>query len=190
MRNEQTAVLMTSDELFALPEDDGVERWLVRGELRERPLTKRSPDHTKPTALISYWLLHWALAQPHPQGEVHAGEAYFRLRRDPETNVGIDVAFAPADLVASRPPRGKFFDGPPLLAVEILSPSDKQEDIDDGIAEYLACGVRLVWIVDPADKTVIVYRPGALPEMFNLSGELIGDPDMPGLRIRVRDIFR
>ena len=40
------ATLMTTEELLALPEDD-VERWLIDGELRERPMTVRNRFHSR-----------------------------------------------------------------------------------------------------------------------------------------------
>ena len=51
-------------------------------------------------------------------------------------------------------------DGAPVLVVEILSPNDVQEQIDEKIDEYLAAGVLLVWVIDPHDRTVLIYRKG------------------------------
>jgi Uma2 family endonuclease len=80
-------------------------------------------------------------------------------------------------------------DGTPVLAAEVLSPYDKQKDIDEMIEEYLVCGVKLVWVVDPADETVPMYRPGRKPELFNSDQKLTGDPELPGFRCRVAEIF-
>src|SRR4051812_32491393 len=112
---------MTAEELMALP-DDGVERELIRGELREKPMTRRNPMHSEVEANIAHLLKHWLDQQPQPRGKVHSGEAAFRLRREPETFVGIDVAYASAELVAKTDKRKAFYDGQPVLAVEILSP--------------------------------------------------------------------
>ena len=45
--------LMTTDELLALP-DDGVERWLIRGQLREAGLTRRNYRHSAYTSEFVY----------------------------------------------------------------------------------------------------------------------------------------
>jgi Uma2 family endonuclease len=47
----------------------------------------------------------------------------------------------------------------------------------------------VVWVVDPHDRTVLVYRPQAEPELFNVRQELSGDPELPGFRVAVSEIF-
>lgn len=133
---------MTFEEFLALPEDDGVERELIRGELRERPRTWRGADHSGVEATLARLLGNWMERQPRPRGRVHSGEAAFRLRREPATIVGIDVAVASADQVATTAPSQWFYDGPPLLAIEILSPSDTQERMVEKVWLYLE-GVRV-----------------------------------------------
>src|SRR5829696_2645871 len=95
-----TAPLMTTEELLALPQAD-VERQLIRGELREKRITRRNRRHSRTEANLAYFLGHWLRQQPEPRGEVLDGEAGFRLRRDPDTTVGIDVAYISAELSAS-----------------------------------------------------------------------------------------
>jgi Uma2 family endonuclease len=80
-------------------------------------------------------------------------------------------------------------DGPPIFAVEILSPSDKNEDIDEKIDEYLEAGVKLVWIVDPHLETVLVLRPDAPPRLYNVTETLDGEPHLPGFSTPVAMIF-
>jgi Uma2 family endonuclease len=188
--SEDTAVkVMTSEEFFALPDDDDVERWLIDGELRERPMTKRNPDHSSAMVNIGALLWAWVRAQPKPRGRVYSGEVYFRLRRNPDTNVGIDVAYA-SDELAARTPRGvKFVDGPPVLAVEILFPHDTDDDLNRKIRSYLDSGVKLVWLIDPFLSSVTVCRSDALPQMFNAEQELSGESYLPGFRVSVAEIF-
>ena len=92
MSETTTVKLMTSDDLFALPYSKKVDRWLFRGELRESKVTKRNPSHSRTTATVSAVLYIWARTLPPPRPVVYSNEAYFRIRRDPETNVGVDVA--------------------------------------------------------------------------------------------------
>jgi Uma2 family endonuclease len=192
--SEAPTRLMTSEEFFALPDEEGVERDLICGVLVERrsddpDMTKRNPGHSGATAALSRLIGNWSATLPRPRGKVFDGEAYFRLRRDPETNVGIDVAYASPDQVAALNPRDRYIDGPPILAVEVLSPNDKQEDTEVAIDEYLACGVRAVWVVNPFRQTVLVCRPDAEPKLFTASQELAGDSYLPGFRCRVAEIF-
>jgi Uma2 family endonuclease len=182
------SVPISTEELLAMPED-GVERELIYGELRERPMTRRNPVHSEAVIRIGHILMNWLGKQPKPRGRVLGGEAGFRLRRDPDTTVGIDVAYIDADLAARTAKKAKIVDGPPVLAVEILSPSDTQEAITEKVGEYLASGVALVWIVEPMFCTVQVYKPNQLPETFNSSQQLVADPHLPGFRVAVAEFF-
>lgn len=188
--SDSTAVkLMTSADLFAMPPSKKVDRWLFRGELRESKVTKRNPFHSGATAKVTGLLLTWLATRPAPRGKVYTGEAYFRIRQDPETNVGIDVALATPEQAARTKKKDSFVDGPPLLAVEVLSPNDKHRDVVEAIEEYLACGVKQVWIVDPYTETVTVHRPSQEPQLFARSEVLAGGEDLPGFQCAVGDIF-
>ncbi len=183
-----TPSLMTTAEFMVLPED-GMERELIRGQLRERPMTKRNRFHASAVTRIARFLDEWIDQQPEPRGVVYTGEIGVILRHDPDTTVGIDVAYFTADVVSRQTEATTLIDGPPLLAVEVLSPSDRNEDVREKVLEYLAAGVAVVWIVDPYFRTVQVHRPGAVPEMFNTEHSLTGGTALPGLDIAVIDIF-
>jgi len=180
---------MTTEELLALPEN-GMERELIRGQLREKPMTYRNRFHTRAVSKVAYGLVRWLEQRPEPRGEIHTGEVGCILRRDPDTVVGIDVAYFSAEVIARQSEKTTLVEGPPRLAVEVLSPSDKAEEIRDKVLEYLAAGVELVWIVDPYFHTVTVHRPAAQPEMFNSEETLAVASTLPGLEIAVADLFR
>jgi hypothetical protein len=86
---------MTVEQFLALP-DDGVERDLIRGELREKPTTRRNRLHARTEARIGYFLLAWLEQQPSPRGDVLSGEVGCILRHEPATTVGIDVVYVSA----------------------------------------------------------------------------------------------
>ncbi len=184
-----TVKLMTSDDLFKLPHSKRVDRWLFRGELRESKETKRNPIHCSATATLARLLGNWVVQQPKPRGKIYDGEAYFRIRKDPETNVGIDVALSTAEQAAAVNKKSKFIDGPPVLAVEVLSSNDKHEDTVNAINEYLDCGVKQVWIVDPLTETVAVYRAGHESVHYTRSQTLPGGDDLPSFSCSVAEIF-
>jgi Uma2 family endonuclease len=153
---------MTTEEMLALP-DNGTERWLIDGQLRERPMTVRNRWHSRIMARVTYLLEAWRERQPEPRGSVLCGEAGCRLRRDPDVTVGIDVVYVPPD-VATR-------------------------ESDDKIDVYRRAGVPLVWVIDPHDRTVLVYREGAEPELVNVRQELSGEPQLSGFRVPVGQLF-
>jgi len=184
--------LMSAEEFLALP-DDGVQRDLIYGVVREYPgktVTRRNRRHSRVEARLAYLLNSWLLLQPVPRGEIHSGEVGCILKRDPDLTVGIDVAYFSSEVIArSSDLATTMIEGAPVLAVEILSPSDVQEDIDEKIDSYLANGTALVWIVDPHFQTVRVHRPGEQPILFNVQQEMAGDPHLPGFRTSVAAVF-
>jgi Uma2 family endonuclease len=189
--------LMTTEELLAMP-DDGVERWLIRGMLREKrgeqagekPMTVRNRVHSRILIRIGKFLDNWLDQQPEPRGEVLGGEAGVKLRRNPDSTVGIDVVYISSEVAARQSEDTTLVDGVPVLAVEILSPNDVIEEVNDKIDEYLAAGVALVWVIDPHRRTVEIFRQGAEPELVNVQQELSGEPQLPGFRVRVEQLFR
>jgi Uma2 family endonuclease len=188
---------MTTEELLALP-NDGVERWLIDGELRERPsegelrghrMTLRNRFHSRVMTLISTELELWRREQPAPRGQVLSGEAGVRLRRDPDTTVGIDVVYVPPEVMVKQTEETALIDGVPTLVAEILSPNDTVEEVHEKIAKYRQAGVPVVWIIDPYDQTVTVHRAGGKPVLFNADQELSGEPQLPGFRVPVARLF-
>lgn len=189
MSEPTTPALMTSDQLFAMRPSKRVDRWLFRGELRESKVTKRNPSHSKTVMTLGFLLGNWLQTRPKPRGKLYGGEAYFRIRKDPDTNVGIDVALSTPEQAAATGKKSSYVDGPPVFAAEVLSPYDKHKEVIETIDEYMDCGVQLLWIVDPYDETVAVYRPGAKTVLYNSDHEITGDPELPGFRCRVAEIF-
>jgi Uma2 family endonuclease len=179
---------MTAEELLALP-DDGMYRELIRGELKEYPMTTRGTPHCLVMTNLAALLWNWLRRQAEPHGRLFTGDIRVRVRRDPDTFVGIDLAYISADLAARTPKNAKFIDGLPILAIEILSPNDTMEEISEKVREYLDAGVPLVWEVNPMYEGVTVHRPGVPPELFNVTHELTAEPHLPGFRVPVAEIF-
>ncbi len=78
----------------------------------------------------------------------------------------------------------------PDLIVEVLSPKDLADEVDQKVEEWLAAGVRLVWVINPRTKQVRVYGSdggyGLLREADTLTAEAV----LPGFRCPVADLFR
>ena len=47
----------------------------------------------------------------------------------------------------------------------------------------------LVWVIDPHDRTITIYRLDAEPELVNIGQELGGKPHLPGFRVAATEIF-
>jgi Uma2 family endonuclease len=180
--------LMTAEELLALP-DDGVERWLINGVLRERPMSYRNRFHSRIVACLTAELEFWLRRQPSPRGQVLTGDAGVQLTADPDTLFGVAVVSVTAELLARQPAASTIIQGVPTLAVEVLSPNDTDADVNDKIDAFLAAGVPQVWIIHPRRRMVTVYRPGAGAEVVNAGQDLTAEPHLPGLRIAVAQLF-
>jgi Uma2 family endonuclease len=75
------------------------------------------------------------------------------------------------------------------LCVEILSANKRLRQILEKLREYFARGVRMVWIVDPEDRTVTVYRTPDEGRVLHESATLFGEDVLPGFSCRVAELF-
>ncbi len=94
--------------------------------------------------------------------------------------VGVPPGFAPTN----GPYRGA-----PDLAVEILSPDDRMTRVRRKVRFYLENGVRLVWLIDPEDRTVTVLTTPAASTTLSEEDELDGGDVLPGFRVRVGEFL-
>jgi Uma2 family endonuclease len=190
MEDEMSAgtTLMTTEELLALP-DDGVQRWLIRGELREGGMTQRNRWHTRTEARFAQLLGDWLDTRPEPRGEIFSGEAGVVLTHDPDTTVGIDLVYVSAEVAGKNADDTQLIDGVPILAVEILSPSTKEEESNERIRELLAAGTHAVWIVDPYFHTITIYSRERSPRMFSGNDVLASEPYLPNFSMPVVRFF-
>lgn len=78
---------------------------------------------------------------------------------------------------------------PPDLAVEVLSPNDLGEEVEQKVLEYLRSGLRLVWVISPATRTARVVRADGTTAWLREDGELDGEKVVPGFRCRLADLF-
>lgn len=178
---------MTAEEFLALP-DDGIDRWLIDGEVREfGTMTVRNWMHSTIMAQLVIAIGAWWKQQPPPRGVIVCGEAGIKIT--PGDIIGVDVAYVSPEVIARQSGETTLIEGIPTLAVEIQSPSDKLSESEDKIDRYLRAGVPLVWTINPMRRTATVYRPGALPRMLNEEEELSGEDVMTGLTVPLRQLF-
>jgi Uma2 family endonuclease len=77
----------------------------------------------------------------------------------------------------------------PDLMVEVISPNDTAYEVDEKVRLYLDAGTRLVWVVNPQQRTVEVHRPASLGSILREQDELTGEDVLPGFTCRVREFF-
>lgn len=155
--------------------------------VRGRALQKVSPqrDHARLQVALAVALDRWASGR----GEVGT-EWRFRVAPPGEVRRPLvpDVAY-----VSNPRLRGlseQDLQVPPLapdVAVEILSPDDRRDDVDDKIAVYLSAGSSLVIVVDPRRRVVELHDRAEIKH-FDENGA-IEHTALPEFSYRVRALF-
>jgi Uma2 family endonuclease len=75
---------------------------------------------------------------------------------------------------------------PPLLAVEIVSPSQSTQDVVDKIRDMLDAGVASCWLVQPATETISIFTADAKPR--TVSEGTVSDPATE-IEVEIDEIF-
>lgn len=180
-----TAERISLEEFLKLPETKPASE-LICGEVVQKPM----PDALHSTiqlflgSLIRAFLVNAKLGRVLPE---------FRCIFGPQ---GSEQTFVP-DLVYvsnqrwTRPgPGQRFFQrAAPDLIIEVLSPDQNTRLFTAKINFYLRHGVRLVWVIDPEDRVITVYRPDADPRNLLPGDTLDGEDVLPGFSVAVSDIF-
>lgn len=168
----------TIEEFIRLPLDGVWE--LVDGE----PVEKKMGNYANQIALqVASQLLEQL--QKKRRGTVVA-ECWMRvasgvLRRP-------DVAFIGVDL-APIGPLPDVLDFAPTLAVEVVSPGNTVDEIEDKIREYFATGVPLVWIVLPKQRALRMHGADGSVRQFEAADTVSDEPLLPGLTFKVAELF-
>ena len=102
-----------------------------------------------------------------------------------------DVAWVKRSRLAALTPEQKqrFLPLCPDFVIELRSPSDPLSILQEKMEEYLANGAQLGWLIDPVERQVYVYRPGAPVERLDNPAELRGDPVLPGFVLDLRTVW-
>jgi Uma2 family endonuclease len=176
--------LITADEFLEWPDEPGMRQELIRGEV----VTMSLPGgrHGKTAGKILRLIGNYVEAEQ--LGDTYA-EIGFIVEHDPDTVKGPDVSFVRAERLAAITHPEKHIPFAPDLAVEVISPNDRDDEIEEKIQLWLKAGSLLVWSVDPEGRTVVVYCPGAEPVTLREDQQIDGGDVIPGFRCRVADFF-
>ncbi len=172
--------LMTVQEFMNI-DDEPNRHELIKGELLTMPPPKF--EHGSVAANLTFLLGQHVRANR--LGKV-LGEGGFKIESDPDTVLGPDVSFVSTDRIRLSPEG--YHDGPPDLAVEVISPSERRGRIERKLALYLETGARSVWHVDPRRRTVEVISSTGDRRTLHENDELVDDA-VPGFRVKVSEIF-
>jgi Uma2 family endonuclease len=177
---------ITAEEFMGMDLGEGTFE-LVRGEVIQMPPPRT--EHGIVCGNVAGIL--WTYGRQTRIGYMASNDSGVVTERGPDTVRGADVSF----YTEARWPRAKAVGKalppvPPDLAVEVVSPSNRPGEIAKKVREYLAVGTPLVWVVDPARRTVIMHRPGQSGTIKLGDADTIeGLAELPGFRCPVADFF-
>ena len=196
---------MTFEDLDSLPDDETLHE-LVRGEIVSMPPPQG--DHGQLEFRLARFIerhldavaqaVGWDVSQGENRrdllvGMVAGGEVgvRFHLMDDPDQTRGMDLCYLSPDQVARyRASGGKgYFSEVPLLVSEVISPSEKAAYMEQKVADYLAGGAQLVWLLFPTLRTVRVYRADGTTTVVHADGTLSGEQILPGFAVPVAHLF-
>lgn len=171
----------TVEDLLNMPVD-GLKHELVDGEIVVSPTGYL---HSEITTRISHILA--TFLDGHPIGRVLSSDVGIWF---PNGNLrSPDVTFVRNE---KRPKGDALYDFAkfvPDLAVEVLSPNDRPRHVAQKIGEFLECGVPIVWLVDPAKKTVTEYRSLSEIQLYAGDDVIHAEPVLPGFSCAVSSFF-
>jgi len=110
------------------------------------------------------------------------------MRHDPDRIRGADLAFWSRAKLPDGPPSG-LIDVAPDLVVEILFPTDSWAEMRQKIDDYCSIGVGTLWIVDPDEETVFVYRSSSQRTALRTGDTLVGTGPLTGFTLPVSELF-
>jgi Uma2 family endonuclease len=175
---------ITAEEFFRLPEPpDGSQQELVRGVVVNLP--PPGGRHGACCSKINRCLGNFV--EDNRLGTVFANDTGFISERDPDTVRGPDVSFWSRERLPEIPEG--YIPIAPDLTVEVISPSDHYSRVQKKVQEYLRRGVRMIWVVDPEDRSVTVYRPEHLYAILEENATLSGEDVLPGFTCPVAELF-
>ena len=157
---------------------------LVAGELQT--MAPSGFEHGWVTSELHRRLSQFVIANK--LGWIIAAETGFVLARDPDTVRAPDVGLVSNEQIARIGVPRSYFPEAPILAVEVVSPSDRRREVADKVAWWLAAGAKQVWVVRPQERTVAVHATGRDAVVFAVDETLTGDV-VPGFTCPVAELF-
>jgi len=175
--------IWTDEEFMALP-GDGNRYEVVNGELVA--VGSAGAKHGYYVSLIH--ILLGAYVRSQKLGFTFDSDTSFKMksgnRRSP------DCSFFSKERLRSLGgiPKG-YIEGAPDLAIEVLSEANTVGEIHDKIVEYFENGSRLVWVIHPEEKYVLVYRQPE-PAALKRPGDILeGEEVIPGFALDLSEFF-
>ena len=176
--------LITAEEFARMPDPpDGSQQELVRGEI----VTMPPPGGLHGACCPKIDRRLGNFIEGNNLGTVFANDTGFIIERNPDTVRGPDISLWSRERLPEVPEG--YIEIPPDLAVEVISPRDHYSRIQNKVRHHLNHGVRLLWVVDPQDRSVTVYHPSRQATILEENETITGEDVLPGFSCRVADLL-
>ncbi len=179
-----TTGLLTAEDLLGLS-GQGVKGELIRGVLCETVSVGKVHAHIA-IRIGGEFDRH---VRPRRLGRVGGTDGGVLIERNPDTVREPDIYYVSAERLPLDDQSDGYLEVAPEIVVEIVSPSDRNQEVNDKTLMWLAHGVLMVLEVYPAERAVMVHRPGAAAVTLAGDDVLDGGDVLPGFSLPLRDIF-
>ncbi len=176
-----TETLLTGDDLLAMGDIGPCE--LIDGRIV--PLSPAGGEHGYVETRAGRELD--VFVEPRKLGWVMGGEVGIYTRRNPDRVRAADVLFISRECAPQRP-KG-FLTVAPELVVEVMSPNDTWQEVRQKVAECFAIGVLWVWIVEPENRSVVVFRSATEVTTLGEGDTLRGEGTLAGFELAIARLF-
>lgn len=180
-----TKIQTTIEDLYKVPENGKAE--IVKGELVLMPPTGAGPGYAGDEIFVSLR----EYARRTKTGRTVGDNKAFRVNLPNRESFSPDAAF-----YIGPDPGMKFYEGAPILAVEVRSEGDygpkAERAMEEKRADYFTAGTLVVWDVDLLGDDVIRSYQADNPQNPTIfrRGEIANaEPALPGWTMSVDDLF-
>ena len=176
-------MLVEPEDLLRMPDGDRYE--LIDGVPTEKNMGAKS-DWIGASLIGSLQ----PFCRAHKLGFVFASQTGYRcFPNKPRQLRKPDVSFvATGRFPGDQPPEGDI-EIAPDLAVVVVSPNDGYEEIQVRLADYQSARARLIWVISPKTRSVMVRRLDGTCAELHEAGELSGEDVIPGFTCKVAELF-
>jgi len=173
-----------TDEEFMALSKDGHRYELINGDAID--MGNSGMEHGEYGAFLAGMLSIYA--RQNRLGVVCDSSTAFTLKHGNRRSPDVSFVSRQRLIGLKRLPKG-YFQGSPDLAVEIFSPSNTIEEIHAKIVEYFDNDTRLVWVIHPDEKYVLVYHTPEPDRLLRTGEQLEGEAVVPGFSMPVSELF-
>ncbi len=173
----------TESQIMRLP-DVGGKYELVEGEL---VVVAAGREHEDVIFLLSNILSNYVIR--YDLGRIYQASLGYWMKNGNLRSPDISFVSNARLHDMTRDPKG-FLHGAPDLAIEVLSPSNTVKAMKKKALEYFESGCRLVWLVVPDDRTVVVLRSDGSELILTTKDALTGGDVIPGFSVETGEVFK